>query len=197
AVAPRIAAFCGEPAVRPVILVMGALFAVTSLQLVPSSLLIRDLAFRKLALIEAAESATQMVTTLVLAILGARYWSLVLGGVAAKLLSTAMLLRARPHRLAWPRDLGSIRRALWFRGEVLVSGVAWYTYTNADFAVTGKVLGTVPLGAYTVAWNIASMPADKITGILSRVTFPVFSAVQKDWAALGRYLVLLSEAVAI
>ena len=195
--APLIADFFGEPAVRSVILVMGPLFAVTSLQVLPSSLLIRDLAFRKLALIEAAESVTQMVVTLALAIAGARYWSLVLGGVVAKLVSTALMLRARPHRLAWPRDLSSIRDALRFGGEVLLSHITWYTYTNADFAVAGKVLGTVPLGAYTFAWNIANTPADRITGIFGRVTFPVFSAVQKNRAALGRYLVLLSEAVII
>lgn len=197
AVAPLIAGFFGEPRVRLVVTVLAGMFVVTALQVVPNSLLARDLAFRRLAFIEATEALTQTLVTLALAIAGARYWALVVGGVVAKTLSTALLLWSRPHRLAWPRDLAALRGAVTFGWRVVLSRLAWYTYSNADFVVIGRVLGTQPLGAYTFGWNLASIPVDKITAVLGRVTMPVLSAVQRDRASVARYLLLLSEGIVL
>src|SRR6185503_9397276 len=104
-----------------------------------------------------------------------------------------LLLRARPHRLAWPYDLSALRGALTFGGRIVVSRVSWYVYSNADFAIVGRLLGSVALGAYTFGWNIASIPADKITGIVGRVVMPVLSTIQQNRPAVARYLLLLSE----
>lgn len=195
--APAIAAFFGEQRVRPVVLALAAMFVVTAFQVVPSSLLARDLAFRRLAFIEGIESITQIAVTLSLAIAGARYWALVLGGMCAKTLSTTLLVRARPHPLAWPRDLGALRSTVTFGWRVVLSRLTWYLYSNADFAIIGRVLGTAPLGSYTVGWNLASIPVDKVTALLGRVALPVFSAVQRDRAAVARYLMILSEGLAL
>lgn len=197
ALAPSIAGFFGEPKVRAVVLVLAGMFVVTSLQVVPGGLLARDLAFRRLAFIEATEAITQTVVTLALAIAGARYWALVLGGVVAKTLSTLLLILARPHRVAWPRELAALRGALVFGWRVVLSRLTWYLYSNSDFAIIGRLLGTGPVGAYTFGWTIASIPVDKVTGVLGRVIMPVLSAVQHDRAAVARYLVLLSEGLTL
>jgi len=63
--------------------------------------------------------------------------------------------------------------------------------------ISGRVLGQLALGAYTVAWNLANIPVEKITGVLNSVTPALFSAVQKDKAALRRYLLNLTEAISL
>ncbi len=193
AAAPAIAGFFRERAVRLVLTVLATTFVITAFQIVPNALLARDMAFRRLALIDAMEALSQVVVTLTLAILGARYWALVFGVVASKLISTTLYVVSRPHRLSWPRGFSALRGALTFGWQVVLTRITWYVYSNADFAVVGRVLGKALLGAYQFGWTIASIPVDKISGILGRVTVPVFAAVQHDRPAVARYLLLLSE----
>jgi O-antigen/teichoic acid export membrane protein len=191
--APPIAWFFREPQVRLVVMVLAALYVVTALQVVPRALLARELRFRTLAIIDSAEALVQIAITLTLAVAGTHYWAIVFGNLGAKLVSTGLVLAARPHRLAWPRRIGQLRELLTFGWQVVISRLAWYGYSNADFVVIGRMLGEVALGAYTFGWNIASIPADKINVVLSRVTVPIFASVQHDRAAVARYLVGLSE----
>jgi len=78
----------------------------------------------------------------------------------------------------------------------VVSRIAWYLYSNADFAVVGRVLGKAPLGGYTFGWQISSIPIERVTALIMGVTGPVFSAVQQDKLALQRYLLNLTEGLA-
>ena len=197
AAAPLIAGFFGEPAVRLVLIVLAGNFVISAFQVVPGALLARELRFRRLAVIEATESLSQIVVTLTLAVLGARYWALVFGSLGSKLVSTAFMVASRPHPIRWPRDVRSLRGALSFGWQVVITRLTWYAYSNADFAVVGRVLGKGLLGAYEVGWTIASVPVDKVSAVIGRVTMPIFAAVQRDRAAVARYLLLLSEGLAL
>jgi PST family polysaccharide transporter len=196
-VSPLIAGFFREPEVQLVVVVLASTFLITGLQVVPNSLLARDLLFKRLALIEGIAALTQTVVTFGLALGGARYWALVLGGVTGKTVATVLLLYSRPHRLAWPGDLRTLSSALTFGWRVVLTRLSWYVYSNADFAIIGRLLGTQSLGSYSFGWTIGSIPVDKVTSIVGRVAMPVLSAVQRERAAVARYLLLLSEGLAL
>src|SRR5207247_5114558 len=83
-----------------------------------------------------------------------------------------------------------------FGWHVVAARIAWYFYSNADFAVVGRVLGSAALGAYTVGWTIASIPVDRVSALVGSVTPGVFSAVQYDRLALQRYLRNLTQGLA-
>ena len=196
ALAGPLAGFFGEPAVRWIIVVSSITFLAGALQIVPRALLTRDLDFRRLAWADGTEAAVSTAATLGLALAGVRYWALVLGPLIGRATSTALVRAWRRHRLAWPRDFRSITGAVTFGWQVLVARIAWYLYSNADFAVVGRVLGKAALGAYTFGWTISSIPIDRVTGLVVSVTPPVFSAVQHDRPALQRYLRNLTEGLA-
>jgi PST family polysaccharide transporter len=80
---------------------------------------------------------------------------------------------------------------------MLLSRFAWYGYSNADFAVIGKLLGGAALGAYTLGWTLSGMTVEKITAVVGRVTPAFFCTVQNDLAALRRYLLLITEGLAL
>ncbi len=192
-----IAAFFGEPAVQLVVIVLSTSFIIDGLQILPRSLLLRDLNFRTVALVEGLTSFATMTTTLILAILGFSYWSLVFGSLGGRAVSAVVLLFARPHQVLPPIHLKSIGAALRLGWHVVVSRLAWYTYSNADFAIVGRVLGTNPLGAYSLGWNLATLPVEKVSALTGRVTPAIFSAVQDDPPALRRYLAALTEGLAL
>ena len=196
AIAFPVASFFGEPAVRDVIIALGFTFVTTGLRVLPRALLTRDLQFKRVAAIDAIEALTSMVLTLVLALLGFRYWSLVWGGIIGSLLATIVSLVWRRHRRHWPRSFETVMPSLRFGWHIVVSRFAWYLYSTADFAVVGKLLGKVMLGGYGFAWTLASIPVTRVSALVNQVTPGIFSAVQHDKEQLSRYFLRLTEGLA-
>lgn len=191
-----LAHFFRASAVRDVVIVMSVSFILASVKTVPSALLERDLKFKVVAIVDGVQAVAQAASTVVLAYLGYEYWALVFGGLIGMALSSSVLVTCRPHPMQRPY-LGTIGKALTFSWHVLMTRIMWYAYSNTDFMVVGRVLGQTALGFYTVGWNLAQMPLEKITGLISRVSFPLFSAVQHDKNALRRYLLMLTEGIAL
>ena len=188
--------FFRSPRLPLVVVVMSAMFLASGLRTVPYSLLYRDMRFRLLSTFEAVQAVAQALTMLVFAWLGLGYWTLVLGNLVGVLVLAAFQLSWRPYRFAWPR-FSAIRNALTFSRHIMVSSLSWYGYSNADFLVAGRVLGQAALGAYTLAWTLATIPLEKVTAVVSNVSYAYFSAVQNDSAALRRYLRILTEGLSI
>jgi O-antigen/teichoic acid export membrane protein len=192
-----VAWFFKEDRVRLLVMALSSSFIFRGLQVLPRGLLARDLDFRRLSWIDGAESMAAALVTVTTALLGFRYWSLVLGALFGICVSTAFCFAMRPHRIVMPRQLGPIAGSLTLGGHVVISQFAWYAYSNADFAVIGRVLGRAALGAYTLAWTIANVPVDRVTSLVQRVTAPIFAAVQHDRALLRRYVYILTEGLAL
>jgi len=195
-VAKPLGTFFHSPKLPIVVDFMSLSFLVSGAQIVPDALLQSDLRFKLLASFDTARVLVQSITTIVLAWLGAGYWSLAVGPVAGAAIAAAMAVIARPHPIARPK-WHEIKHALRFSGDVLGSRVAWYAYSNSDFLVAGRVLGQAPLGAYTIAWTIASTPVEKITNMITRVAPAFFSAVQDDKPRLRRYLLAISDGLSL
>jgi PST family polysaccharide transporter len=191
-----IAHFYGEPAVRVIVTVLSLNFIFSSASVLPRSLLARDLDFRRLAWIDGATNIVQMTCTIVLAFLGFRYMALVLGSLVGRIAGALLANFTRPHRIAWPRQFRAISESVLVGWHVVVGRVSWYTYQNADFAIVGRVLGKVVLGAYTIGWEIATLPVERVSALVGQVTPGVFSSVQADRPALRRYYLAVVEGLA-
>lgn len=196
AAAPALGAFFRSPQLPPVVMVASLSFIITAIRVVPQSLLKKELRFRALAVIEGTRAIIQAVAMVVLALLGFGYWTLVLGGLFASACATAMVLVLRRHPIALPR-VAAVREAMQVGLDVLGSRLAWYAYSNADFVIAGRMLGKGPLGGYTLAWQVASAPVAKVSNLVLQVTPSIFAAVQQDKAAIRRYLLRLTEGIAL
>ena len=53
------------------------------------------------------------------------------------------------------------------------------------------------LGQYTLAWNIASLPGEKLTNLLTVVSSSFFASLRHDLPAMRRYLLLLTEGISV
>lgn len=179
-----------------VIMVMGVGFAFLAVRSVPSALLEKALRFKLLALLEGGQAIVAALVTVGLAWWGAGYWALVVGGVAGHMAVTAVILSWHPVRYARP-SFHSLHEALRFSSHVLVGRISWYVASNADVFIAGRILGPGIVGAYSFACTLANLPLDKITALLSRVMPAFYSSVQTDPTVLRRYLLLLTEGLAI
>jgi len=191
-----IANFFRVPELSRVLVVMSCGLLISGLRAVPQALMQREMRFRVLAGIECSQQLLQAATMITLAALGARYWALVFSALLGPSASMLCLVFMKRLGLAWPR-LRSLRRALSFSGAVLIAGLCWYAYSNADFTIAGRVLGKTKLGLYTLAWTLANAPGEKIATLIMRVTPSFFAACQNDPVALRRYLCRLTEGISM
>jgi teichuronic acid exporter len=178
------------------VVAMSANFVLSSFRSVPAALLQKDLRFKLLSVIEGTRSLSLAIVTVLAAWLGFRYWTLVIGSIAGAAIDTSLTLSQRRCRFAWPRP-SSLHHAIRFTRHILINRLAWYSYSSSDFVVCGRVLGEKALGVYSIAWNLANIPVDKLAGVVNSVTPALFSAVQKERALLRRYLLNLTEGISL
>ncbi|MDP6435921.1 MAG: lipopolysaccharide biosynthesis protein [Gammaproteobacteria bacterium] len=179
-----------------VVRVLSITFITGSLRTIPFALLEKDLRFKALALTDAGRTLATALTTLTFALLGYGYWALVAGMLMDSFVASALGLSLRRHALAWPR-LKAIRSIVQVSWHFVVDVFSFYVYKSADQAIAGKLLGTGPLGAYALANQFAQIPVDKIAAIVARVTPAFFSAVGNNFSSVRRYLLILTQGLAL
>lgn len=74
----------------------------------------------------------------------------------------------------------SFRELFAFGSKLLCSGLLDTLYRNMYLIVIGKVFSASKLGYYTRAQQFSDLPANNLTGILQRVTYPVLCKIQDD-----------------
>ena len=189
-----LAAFYREPVLVQVVAVYGLSFIPTAFRSISAAILSRRMAFERITILALLESVAASLTSLVLALNGWSVWALVLGNTAGICLATVVAVWWAPPGLSL--NLSSLRGTgtLTFGSKILVSRAAWYAYASADFLVIGRRIGAKAYGEYQLAHQFASIPADRITGALTQVLFPVLSNLQQDPAERARYFRTSTEA---
>jgi PST family polysaccharide transporter len=81
--------------------------------------------------------------------------------------------------------------------HLFVSEMALSAYERLDNVTAGRALGQSALGVYGVAWNLAYVPLEKVTSLVTTVIPTYLAAVQKDSESLRGYVRSLSEALAL
>jgi O-antigen/teichoic acid export membrane protein len=191
-----LASFFRIPKLAPVVIVTCLALVALGVRTVPEALLEKDMRFRWISLVNAGCDVFAAAVTLVMAWRGFAYWALVAGNLAAIVARSILMVRERPHSFALPR-LDSIRRELRFGWHVFVSVFSSAAYSRLDNATAGRVLGPAALGFYSMAWNLANVPLEKLTTLVTSVIHPYFAVAQKDLAALRRYVRTLTELIAL
>ena len=120
------------------------------------------------------------------------YWALVVGtlvGSSSGVLLSYVMNPMRPRfSLACWRQIFSVSQ--W----MLVNSIGTYLNNNLHKIVVGRVASTSVMGGYTLADEIALMPAGELLSPINRVLFPAFASVKHDFSELKR-LFLMAQGV--
>jgi len=190
------AIFFKTPKLVGVVIVTCLALIPQGMRSVPEGLLNKEMRFKLLSLFDAGRDLTSAIVTVVLALMGFGFWALVLGNLSATVLRSTAILISRPFRYAWPK-LEQVRKSVVFSWHVFVSILAWSTYNSLDNITAGRVLGQAALGLYGMAWTIANTPLEKVVSLVTTIVPSYLASVQKEPAALRRYLSTLTEALAL
>jgi O-antigen/teichoic acid export membrane protein len=179
--APLIAQFFRMGQLAPVVRWLALVFPIVGVAVVPDSLLTRELRFRLLANRDVLAYAVGYgVVGVALAFLGWGVWALVAAQLAQNVVRTAILLRAAPPLLSAPPSWASFRELMEYGVGQSAARVGVILGNQADNLVVGRWMGAVPLGFYSRAFQLMSVPTALLGDVLDRVLFPTMARVQDD-----------------
>jgi O-antigen/teichoic acid export membrane protein len=175
-----LAAFFGEPEVRPLFAVFSLSFLVTALGTTQTALLNREMDFKRLELRMMTATLAGAGIGIALAVAGFGAWALIGQQLAVATVSTALLWAVSPWRPRLVFSLASLRSMGRFGGNVFGTRVLFYVNRYADNVLIGRVLGSSALGFYALAYNVMLAPLSRIAAPVQEVLFPAFSLMQNE-----------------
>lgn len=197
ALAKPVAWFLEDPdRLPPLMMVMSIGFILTGLRVVPQALMQRDLQFRKLAVMEGIMSISMAASNITMASRGFGKWTLVFGPLVGSALMMLMVVVNNPVPFRRP-NFKEIGKPFEFSRQIILTRFAWWGYSNADYLIITKTIGKAAFGIYQIGWTFSGIAVEKITSLVGRVTPAIFSAVQDNLADIRRYLLLLTEGLAL
>lgn len=178
--APLVASFFEEEKLVPLIRLISVQYIFASFTIIPQSILDRDMRFKEKSIVELISAIAGSLATLLCALKGFGVWSLVWGSLALIFCRTIGFNVIQPSLRLPKFSFEGMRNIISFGGYVTITRILWTLYSQADVIIVGKLLGKHLLGFYSVALTLASLPMQKVSGIINQVAFPAFSTVQTD-----------------
>lgn len=155
--------------------IYAPVFTIAGLMIVPLAMLQRRLEFNRIGVSEVASAAVTTTVAVGLALFGFDAESYVLGslaGIAAWAIVLLILARMTPIP-RWRRR--EIREVLSTGAPAAGAGLAGIGSRNADYAILGAQMTSAQVGFYYRAFTIGVEYERKLSGIMTRIAFPVYS----------------------
>lgn len=178
--APLIAVFYQQSELQTLLRMLGFTILINAFTLIPRVKLNILMEFKTQAKISVFSVVISGSIASVLAMSGFGVWALVVQTLVNAFCSVIFFNIYSPW---FPR--GSISKSSFqylfsYGSKLLISGLLDVTYNNLYPMIIGKKFNPFVVGQFTQANQLASLPAMTLTGIIQRVTFPLFSQLQDD-----------------
>lgn len=173
--APLIGWFYSEPRLVLITVATAVGFIFGGLAVQHEALLKRQMRFYALSVIAFLSMMVGYAVGIALAWRGAGYWSLVFSQLAllgTNAVGVWLVCRWRPGR---PRRNTGVRSMLSFGGNVTGYALINYVSNNSGNLLVGRMFGPLPLGLYTKAAQLLSLPTEQINEPLATVSIPALS----------------------
>jgi len=179
-IAPYVAVFFDAPEAKPIIQVIGLSVLFQAFTNIGVIYFQKELEFNKEFIYQFAGTLTDFIVAISAVLILRNVWALVLGMLIGNAVRCFVSYLIHPYRPCLSSDLGKAKELFGFGKWVLGSSILMFLITQGDDIFVGKLLGATALGFYQMAYRISNMPATEITHVISRVTFPAYSKLQRD-----------------
>lgn len=194
-IAPATAWYFKNESLVSITSTVGVLFIVSSMVILPRSLLHRELRFKEVGAIDAFSVLIACITMLILANNNAGVWTLLIGTIARELARLICLYFVVKFRPVFHFAFHEIKPILKFGFPVVASNSLFYIYNKSDRFFGGRRLGEYNLGFYAIALQLAAMPVEKILSIFQSAIFPAFSKLKDNKEEFNNLFLKFSSAI--
>lgn len=175
-----VAAFYGQPLIKPVFRVVSVSFLLNGLNLVPSSIMYKKMQFKVNSIQSLVSALISGALGVYMAYNGYGVWSLVVQSLAG----SAILLLLNFAYVRWYPQLAfsfrSIRQMWKYGSRLFASGVLDTLYTRLDTFIIGKIFTPATLGYYARAQGMDNMVRQFSANSILGALFPQIARHQHD-----------------
>lgn len=195
--APWVSDFFQEPRLSAVVRVLSLQCLLAGICVVPSAILQRNLEFKKLFRVRLYSAVISGAGTIVLALNGFGYWSLVLGTLMSLAIQTILLWQSAGWQPAMHYDRGTAVSLFRFGKWAALSTLLGWFYLWMDALIVGRYLGTHDMGIYRLGNTMVIALFGLILSPLLPVLFPMFSKHHGNLPAIRKDMKTVAKAIAV
>jgi PST family polysaccharide transporter len=173
--APVAGRIYGEPRLVLLTIVLGMVLPVTAAAISPAALLVRHMRFGLMARNEVVAMLAGTTVTILCALGGLSYWSMVAGQFTNAIVGNILVWSACAWRPTRPKFNASVWNDVKFGGNITLSNLATFMTTSGDNMIVGLTAGKIALGLYDRSYNLVVQPIGQMMAPLSRVAVPLLS----------------------
>ncbi len=178
--APLIGTFFKQDALVSLLRVMSCVFVINSFSLVQETKIKKELAFKKLTIIQIPSTIIGGIVSILMAYNSLGVWSIVGLQISTRLAYSIQLWIYSNWIPTWEFNVERIRILFGFGGRMLLSTIITAVYNNILTIIIGKNYAVSQVGFYQNAKTLAMTPSTTIKSIADSVTFPSFSLLQNE-----------------
>lgn len=179
-IAPYVGDFYNEPVLCPILRVLGLMLITQAFCAVQSTILTKNIDFKKKTKITVSKNIISGVIGLLCAYLGFGVWALVIQSLTASILFSIMLWSTTEWYPNLHFSKRSFKELFDYGSKLLVSSLINQTYGQIYPIVIGKFYSATTLGNFSRARHWGNLGSKNLTTILQAITFPVLAKVQDD-----------------
>ena len=180
AIAPLVADYFRNPAVTPLLRVLGFTFVLNALGSIHIIRLQRQLAFNRKLVPDFGRSLAKGGVSIGLALAGFGVWSLIWGQIAGVITAVILAWIVYPWRPRIHIHRKLARGLLQFGSTLLLVNILDAIISNADYLVIGRTLGAESLGIYTLAYRLPELLILNLLWVVGAAIFPAYAKIQNQ-----------------
>jgi O-antigen/teichoic acid export membrane protein len=143
----------------------------------PTWIYYRQMDFVRQRALLSVDPIVGFVVTVGLAIAGAGYWSLIVGGLVGAFSGAAAALATCPYKIRFRLDKGTIGDYFSFSWPLALANGSGLAVLQGSLLIATRTLGLAGAGAIGLAGSIAAF-ADGVDGIVTQTLYPAICAVR-------------------
>ena len=183
---PFIAQFFGQPQLVPISFVIFLSLPINAFSLVQTSILNKNLQFKKLTQINLISMIASGCSALTLALLGYGVWTLAWQPVILAFVRTILLWSQAKWYPSRTFSRNVIHSLFGYASSLLFASLINACFLNAYSFIIGKLYPLRELGFYTQGNKMCEMGVSLLYGSIQNTTLPIFSTIQDDHERLIR-----------
>lgn len=194
--APFIESFYKVDGLTNVIRVLCLIFIINSFQIVPSSILVRQLKFDRITIIRIVSVLVASLSSLAIAYVYRNVYALVAFQIVQVFISAILINLKQSYKFSLAFRYDSFKRLFSFGFYTTLSNIIDTIYENLLAAILGKALSIQQAGYLTQAKRLEEVSTQTVTQTINTTSFPILSKkkdclsdFQKEANAIFRFSV--------
>ena len=145
-----------------------------TINMVPNAILLKNMDFVSIAIRTLLVNIIVGIITIILAIIGFKYYSLIINSILVSILTFILTIRKAPVKFC-KIDKSSLKKISSISSFQFYFSFVNYFSRNLDNLTIGKFLGSSPLAYYDKAYKLMMYPNTMLTGVISTALHPILS----------------------